>query len=44
MMKKIIAATLALTLSMSMGNFVYATDDSSADIKASSGQVVVAAT
>lgn len=34
MMKKIIAATLALTLSMSMGNFVYATDDSSADIKA----------
>ena len=34
MMKKIIAATLALTLSMSMGNFVYAVDDSSADIKA----------
>lgn len=34
MMKKIIAATLALTLSMSMGNFVYAADDSSADIKA----------
>lgn len=26
MMKKIIAATLALTLSMSMGNFVYAAD------------------
>ena len=34
MMKKIIAATLALTLSMSMGNFVYAADDRSADIKA----------
>ena len=34
MMKKIIAATLALTLSMSMGNFVYATDNNSADIKA----------
>ena len=34
MMKKIIAATLALTLSMSMGNFVYAAEDSSADIKA----------
>ena len=34
MMKKIIAATLALTLSMSMGNLVYAVDDSSADIKA----------
>lgn len=32
MMKKIIAATLALTLSMSMGNFVYAVDDSSANI------------
>ena len=31
-MKKIIAATLALTLSMSMGNFVYAADDSSAEI------------
>ena len=34
MKKKIIAATLALTLSMSMGNFVYAAEDSSADIKA----------
>lgn len=34
MMKKIIAATLALTLSMSMGNFVYAAEDESADIKA----------
>lgn len=34
MMKKIIAATLALTLSMSMGNFVYAAEDSSAEIKA----------
>lgn len=34
MMKKIIAATLALTLSMSMGNLVYATEDSSAEIKA----------
>ena len=34
MKKKIIAATLALTLSMSMGNFVYAADDRSADIKA----------
>lgn len=34
MMKKIIAATLALTLSMSMGNFVYAIDGSSAEIKA----------
>lgn len=34
MMKKIIAATLALTLSMSMGNFVYAAKDESADIKA----------
>ena len=34
MMKKIIAATLALTLSMSMGNLVYAVDDKSADIKA----------
>lgn len=34
MKKKIIAATLALTLSMSMGNFVYAAEDKSADIKA----------
>ena len=34
MMKKISAATLALTLSMSMGNFVYAAEDESADIKA----------
>ena len=34
MMKKIIAATLALTLSMSMGNLVYAVEDQSADIKA----------
>ena len=34
MKKKISAATLALTLSMSMGNFVYAAEDSSADIKA----------
>ena len=34
MKKKIIAATLALTLSMSMGNFVYAAEDSSAEIKA----------
>lgn len=34
MMKKIIAATLALTLSMSMGNLVYAVEDKSADIKA----------
>lgn len=34
MMKKIIAATLALTLSMSMGNFVYAAEAESADIKA----------
>ena len=34
MKKKIIAATLALTLSMSMGNFVYAAEDESADIKA----------
>ena len=34
MMKKMIAATLALTLSMSMGNLVYAVEDKSADIKA----------
>lgn len=34
MMKKIIAATLALTLSMSMGNLVYAVEDKSANIKA----------
>ena len=34
MMKKIIAATLALTLSMSMGNLVYAVEDKSAEIKA----------
>ena len=34
MMKKIIAATLALTLSMSMGNLVYAVEDKTADIKA----------
>ena len=34
MMKKIIAATLALTLSMSMGNLVYAVEDKSADIRA----------
>ena len=34
MMKKIITATLALTLSMSMGNLVYAVEDKSADIKA----------
>lgn len=34
MMKKIIAATLALTLSMSMGNLVYAAENKSADIKA----------
>lgn len=34
MKKKIIAATLALTLSMSMGNLVYAVEDKSADIKA----------
>ena len=34
MMKKIIATTLALTLSMSMGNLVYAVEDQSADIKA----------
>ena len=34
MMKKMIAATLALTLSMSMGNLVYAVEDQSADIKA----------
>ena len=34
MMKKIIAATLVLTLSMSMGNLVYAVEDKSADIKA----------
>ena len=33
-MKKIIAATLALTLSMSMGNLVYAVEDKSANIKA----------
>lgn len=34
MMKKIIAATLALTLSMSMGNLVYAVENKSYDIKA----------
>ena len=34
MKKKIIAATLALTLSMSMGNLVYAVEDKSAEIKA----------
>ena len=34
MMKKIIVATLALTLSMSMGNLVYAVEDKSADIRA----------
>lgn len=34
MMKKMIAATLALTLSMSMGNLVYAVEDKTADIKA----------
>ena len=34
MMKKMIAATLALTLSMSMGNLVYAVEDKSFDIKA----------
>ena len=34
MMKKMIAATLALTLSMSMGNLVYAVEDKSADIRA----------
>ena len=34
MKKKIIAATLALTLSMSMGNLVYAVEDKTDDIKA----------
>ena len=34
MKKKIIAATLALTLIMSMGNLVYAVEDKSAEIKA----------
>ena len=34
MMKKIIAATLALTLSMSMGNLVSEVEDTSDDIKA----------